>query len=69
LVRARQLRQPGRAVIRVNPAQNDCDLAAIAGGRGGAQLQMQPADGRILRRQLAGAGDELQRAGAADGTA
>ncbi len=55
-----QDRQPGRGVIRVDPAQDGGNIAEIASRRFDAQLQMQPADHRTLRRKFARAHRQLE---------
>ena len=61
LLRGGQRLQPGGAVVRVHPAHDGRDVADVAGRRARAQLQVQPADARVLRFQLAGAGRQFQR--------
>ena len=55
--------QPRRGVVRVHPAHDGGNVADVAGRRRGAQLQVQPADTRALRRQIAGTGRQFHRGG------
>ncbi len=60
-LRDSQRRQPGRGVVRVDPTHDGRNVAHVAGGRQGAKLQAQPADGGILRREFAGPCGQIQR--------
>ncbi len=69
LVGGGQLRQPCRAIVRIDPAQHGGGVARIASGLRRAELQMQPPDRGVFRRQVAGARDQLQCRGGRRGTA
>ena len=61
LLRGRQGRNPGGAVLGIHPAHGGRRVADVATRRSGAELQTQPNDGGIFRSQLARLAGQFDR--------